>query len=467
MNVEVTRLPESLVALKIELTPEDVELALARTYKDLVQRVTIPGFRKGKAPRPVLERLVGKETFLHEATDQAVRWGYRKAIEVENLTPIDEAEIDTSDDNEHVEPGQPFHFEATVAIKPVVQLPEYKSLRVERVQVDITGSDVDNLLGEIRARHTTLEPTIRAAQIGDVVTMHINAKVDGAEIIDQENSDFEVRDEGEQGPDSVLPGLSAELVDVNRGDIKEIALQLPKNYPTEDLAGKSMFLRILVKEIKRKVLPDLDDELARSVSEYQTLDELKVALRSNLEQERRIEADEKMVSDAVDSVSSRTFVEIPNILIDEELDRMIQEMRNTLDRAHLSWETFLETTGTTVEATRAEMREAATRNVKTSLVVGAVADAEGIDVTNRELSTALEELFRTANFSETERRRLRTSTGVRANMRGRLRRQRAIQRLVETMTGEEVGAEATEAMAGLTVEASQDIEETLAVEVLG
>src|SRR5205085_2003367 len=132
MNVSVTRLPESRVNLRIELDPQEVEQALDRTYKQLVQRVAVPGFRKGKAPRAVVERMVGQELFLHEATDEAVRWGYRRAIDQENLTPIDEAEIDGGNGHNHVEPGEVFSFEATVAVKPEVQLPDYTSIRLER-----------------------------------------------------------------------------------------------------------------------------------------------------------------------------------------------------------------------------------------------------------------------------------------------------------------------------------------------
>src|SRR5947209_6758491 len=157
MNVEVTKLPESRVALKIELSPEEVDQALDRTYKQLVQRVNIPGFRKGKAPRPVVERIVGAELFLHEATDEAIRWGYRKAVDQENLTPIDQADISAGDEGDdhhetHVQPGQPFDFAATVAVKPEVELPDYHSMQIERQIEPATDDDVNALLQEIRER---------------------------------------------------------------------------------------------------------------------------------------------------------------------------------------------------------------------------------------------------------------------------------------------------------------------------
>jgi len=467
MNVEVTKLPESRVALKIEVTAEEAGQALDRTYKQLVQRVNVPGFRKGKAPRSVVERVVGAELFVHEATDEAVRWAYRKAIDQENLTPIDEAEIQPGPDgHDHLAPDQSFHFEATVSVKPEVRLPDYSAIKVERSQPEVTDADVEALVQEIQQRNATLEPKTRAADIGNVVTMSISGQVNGKEVINQDDVDFELKDEDDQ-PDPMLPGLSRQLVGVNPGDIKEIALALPELYQDQEIAGQTLLLRILVKEIKRKVLPDIGDELVQAVSQFQTLDELRDALRANLQLEQKLEADQRMVAAAVEAVTSRTFIEIPPILIEEELERMIGEMQEEFERRHLSWQQYLETASQSEADIRNDMRESAAQNVKTSLVLAAVADEENIETPNREVDAALEDLFRGAQTSETERRRLRSSAGVRTNIRNRIRRQRAIQRLVEIMSGEDVSAEAAEEVADQTAAAADDVQETVAVEVGG
>jgi trigger factor len=469
MNVEVTRLPESRVALKIELAPPEVEDALDRTYKQLVRRVNIPGFRKGKAPRAVVERMVGAEYFLHEATDEAVRWGYRKAIDGENLTPIDQAEIDTGPDaHEHVEVGEPFHFEATVAVKPEVQLPDYSTIRVEREQVEVTDDDVSEVLDDIRQRNATLEPVSRPAQIGDAVTINVTGRVDGDEIINNDNAEYELRDEENGEPDPALPGLSAELLGISAGEIREFALPLSEEHPDENLAGKTLMVRALAKETKRKALPEPDDDFAQSVSVFKTFDELRDGVRGNIEVERRVEADEKLVTDAVDAVTERTFIDIPPVLIEEEVDRMIEDMRTTFERQRLSLETYLEATQKTEAGLRHDVRESATKNVKQSLVLGAIADAENITVSNRELDAALEEALRGMQSTDAERRRMRSSSTVRTNIRNRLRRQRAIQKLVGTVTGgEEISVGATEAIADHTSAAAEDTEETVAVEVGG
>jgi trigger factor len=466
MDVQVTKLPESRVALKIELTPQDVEQSLDRTYKQLVQRITIPGFRKGKAPRSVVERVVGHEYFIHEATDEAIRWAYRMAIDQEHLVPIDEAEIEAGEngDHAHLDPAEPFHFEARVAVRPEVQLPEYHSLKVEREQVAVTDQDVEDLLGELRERNATLEPTVRAAEVGDFIMMNVTGKIEGIEVVQRDDADFELKDEENGNPDPVFPGLSKQLLGANRGDIREAALPLPDLHPNDQWAGKTIFLRILVKEIKRKVLPSINDELAQSVSELQTLDELRDALRRNLELERRLEADEKLVGQAVEEVASRTFIDIPPVLIEEELDRMMVDLKNAFERRQMSWAQYLEVSGRPEDEIRTEMRDGAIQNVKTTLVLAAVAEAENVEISNAEIDRALEEIFRSAQTASAERRRLRASKNVRSNIRSRLRRQRAILKLVTIMSGEDdVAPEAADTLADRSAEASEETEETVAV----
>lgn len=468
MNVDVTRLPESRVTLKVELTPEEVNQALDRTYKRLVQRVTVPGFRKGKAPRAVLERLLGPETFLHEGTDEAMRWGYRRAVDQENLTPIDEAEIDIpGDGHEHLHPGEPFAFEATVTVKPDVELPDYQAIHVDVPVVEVGGDDVDDLLHELQERSATLEPVVRPAQIGDVVTINITARIGGDEIVNEENTDFELSDEEKEGPNPVFPGLARELEGTTPGDIRDITLPLPEDYPDPERAGQTMFVRTLTKEVKRKVLPDLNDEFAESVSQFTTLDELREALQKNLEAERRLEADEQLVRESIDALVSRTFVEIPPVLIEDELNRMMDDLRRAFDRQNYSFEMYLQTTGRAEQELRDEMREGATQNVKISLVLGAFGDAEHIEVNNKEVETAIDEMFRGLRVSERERRELRSSNNVRNNVRSRLRRQRSIHRLVQIVTGEEISREASEAAAEESAGPMEDTEETVAVEVGG
>jgi trigger factor len=255
------------------------------------------------------------------------------------------------------------------------------------------------------------------------------------------------------------------MIGANRGDILEETLHLPELYPDQELAGKTMILTALVKEIKRKVLPDLDDDFASSVSDVETLDELKRVLRVNLELERRIEADQKLASEAVEAVVTRSFLDIPPVLIEEQIDREMNDLEQMLTNNRLTLQGYYEATGRAEADLRKEMREPAVKTVKTSLVLNAVADREGIEISNREIEQAVDEVTRSMSISETERRRLRSSNNVRSNLRSRLRRQRAIGELVKIVTdGEEVSSEAAETVADRTSDAL-DAAETAAVEV--
>jgi trigger factor len=466
MDVEVTKLPESRVALKISLAPDEVDQALDRTYKQLAQRVNVPGFRKGKAPRPIIERVLGQEVFLHEATEEAVRWGYRRALDQEDLTPIDEARISESEgEHDHLHPGEPFQFEATVTVRPEVQLPDYRSISLEREVRPVEESDIDTLLLELRERNATLEPVARPGQLDDVVTIKITGKIDGETVLDNENADLELYDEQAEGrqPHPQVPGLIAELIGKNRGELFQSVLQLPATYPNPDYAGKTMIVNGIVKEVKRKVLPEADDDFAQSVSDVETLAELRERLRDNLEQEQQNQAEEKLASDAVEQVVSRSFVEIPPILVEEQIDQEVDDMRRSFEGQGISLDRYFEATGRTEQQLRQEMRESVTQSVKNTLVLNAVADAEGIETSNREVDAAIEEMLRALPTSQAERRNIRSSTRVRSNIRGRLRRRRAIARLVEVMTGgDEVSSEAAEAAVEMTTD---DNEATVAVEV--
>lgn len=448
MNVEVTRLPESRVTLTIELTPEEVDGALDRTYRQLVHRVNIPGFRKGKAPRPVVERMLGPESFLHEATDEAVRWGYRKAIDQENLNPLEVADIDVPGDaHAHLHPGEPFRFEATVAVRPQVELPDYHSISVTPPEVEVTDEDVQNLMDELRQRSAVLEPVQRPAQVGDTVTMNINAKVGGEEVLNEEDFDFPVRsgEEEAEGP-TAFPGMSEQMVGARPGDIKELTLPLPEDYPQEDWAGKTMFVRALVKEVKHTVLPEVDDDFVQSVSNFETPEDLRDALRNNIEAERQMQANEQLVRDAVEALTSRTFVDLPPVLIEEELDRMMNDLRQAFEQQGMAFDLYLSTTGKSEEEMRNELREGATDNVKRSLVLSALADAENIEISNKDVDEEIDSLLRGLRAGSAERRRIRNDTDIRSGIRTRLRRQRATRRLVEIASGEEVPEIAAEAV---------------------
>jgi trigger factor len=207
-----------------------------------------------------------------------------------------------------------------------------------------------------------------------------------------------------------------------------------------------MFLRALVKEVKRTVLPEVDDDFVQSVSNYETTGQLREALRNNIEAERQLQANEQLVRDSIDALTSRTFVDIPPVLIEEELDRMMKELQQAFEQQGMAFDLYLSATGKSEEEMRNELREGATENVKQSLVLGALADAENIEISNKDVDEEIDALLRGLRTGSAERRRIRNDTEIRSGLRSRLRRQRAIARLVEIASGEAVSDVATDAV---------------------
>jgi trigger factor len=439
VNVELTKLPESQVTLAIELAPAEVDQSLERTYRRLVQRLAIPGFRKGKAPRSVVERHVGLDSFLHEATDDAINWGYRKALEEHQLVPLTEASVQPGDEHEHMHPDTAFLFEATVTVRPEVQLPDYHSIRIDVPESDVTEEEVKAVIGSVREKNATWVPTVRPAQLGDTLTMNLTAISEGQTILSDENYDFELMDEAAEGATlhSELPQLAAEMVGVNRGEIREASLHLPDEYTKPELAGKLLIVRTLVKEIKRRQLPDLDDEFAQSVSSVATMQELRELIRANLTAEHVEERQRKIASDAVDAVVGATFLDIPAIMVDEEVDSELGRLEDMFKRQGLSLEEYYRAVNRNEADMRQEFRDPAAKTVKTSLVLNAVADAEDIRVDEKEIDDAVDVGLRYSDLSQPQRRKARASQSVRARIRGDLRRQRAIRALVHIVSGED------------------------------
>ncbi|MGH2447646.1 MAG: trigger factor [Chloroflexota bacterium] len=435
MNVEVTRLPESRVTLTIEVSPEELPQAFEAAYRKLAQRVNIPGFRRGKAPQAIVENAVGPELFLHEATDEAVRIAYRNALKQEHLVPLDQPEIEPGREAEHVEQGQSFTFKATVAVKPEVQLPDYKAIRIDREVTEVTDNQIDQVVETLRENNATLEPVVRPAQMGDVLLMNLTARAGGRAVVEDENAEFEMRPEVEGGPVAMLPGLSTELVGVNRGEIRELTLALPPNYPDEELSGQSLSVRALVREIKRKVLPEPSDDFASTVSKAETMDQLRDQIRDNLAVEQVIESTQKTIDQALEAVITRSFVEIPSILVEEEERSEVQRLERSLSSAQLDIGFYLAQTKQTEEEFRAQIHERAAATVKERLVLEAVADAEQIDISKQAINDYLARI--TASSSRAERKRLQSSQSVQENVGDLLRRQEAGSRLVQLMTEEE------------------------------
>jgi trigger factor len=433
MQVDMTREPNSEVRLTVTLSPEEVKQAIDATYQRLVGRVRVPGFRPGKAPRALLQRYVGADVFYGEATDEAVRRSYPQAIEQSGVVPLDEPVIDY--DGRHVLEGEPFSYTVSLTARPEVNLPNYHEIRIPAPPVVVTEADVDEVIKELRESRATLQSVPgKTAEFGDVVTITITGRVEGREVLNRENADFELIEETDERR-ADPPGLSKELVGSRTGDIRESTLHLPPDYHNQELAGKMLSLRVLVKDVKRKVLPELTDEFVREISSYQTVAELREALRKNLEQERTQEAKDKIANEVIDSVIARTNLQVPEIMIAEEQDRLLNEQKRWFESRGLNFEQFLVAARRSEEEFRRELRPAAEKRVKRDLILHAIAQAERIEPPAEEVEAQMRQLAETSARSQRDYERLMRSERIRSAVIDTLSHRLALARLVEIASG--------------------------------
>ena len=456
MQVEVTPAEDNTARMSVTLSPEEVNTAIDSTYQKLAQRVKIPGFRPGKAPRPILLRTVGEETFYHEATDEVIRKWYPKALEESGIEAINQGQLD-GDSHDHVHSGEEFSFVATIPVKPEVNLPNYGEIKIPAPPIIATAGDVDDVIDDVRKARAALEPApAKAADIGDVVKMNIKGRSDGNEVLSQEEFNFELTDENET-PDSQFPGLSKELVGSRPGDIREIILQLPADYQEEELAGHSLALTVVVKEIQRKILPELTDEFAKEVSSAQTVPELRTMIRENLLKERTDEATSKVAGEVIDSLIARSNLQVPDVMVSEEQDRLLRDHRRYFERRGMKFDQFLMAARKSEDEYRDELRPAAERQVQRDLLLDAVAKAENIEADPEVVDAQVRRMSEAVSRSARDVQRLSASTALHKTIAEDITRRKALARLVEMASGLKIehdeedltgeGEEATPAMA--------------------
>lgn len=436
MQVQVAPADGDNARLTVSLTPEEVNSAIESTYQRLGQRVKIAGFRPGKAPRSLLLRTYGEEDFYHQATDVAIRKWYPRALSESGIEAIDQGSVDDDDEHNHVVPGEPFSFIATVPTKPEIKLPDYGEIKIPPPPTLVTQEDVDRFIEALRLERATLAPAPgQAAEIGNVVKMSIHGRSQGEEVLAQDALEFELVDETD-GPNEQLPGLSEELVGALPGDIREIVLNLPPDYRDQQLAGYGLSLRIVVKEIMRKVLPDLNDEFVGRVSrQAKTVHELKNFIRRNLEHERLDEAAGKVGTEVIDSLIARSNVSAPEVLVDDEQDSLLRSQRRYFERRGLSFEQFLIAVKKSEDEYRDELKPAAERNVKRDLILDAVANAEDITADPDVVDGRVRDMSEAVSKSNRDFERLAGSERLHETVATEVRRSLALAKLVEMASG--------------------------------
>ncbi len=409
--------------LTIEMESSEVEESLDKAYHRLVQRTRVPGFRKGKAPRNVLERYVGRESLLDEALHHLVPDAYEQALKEQELESIAQPQIE-------IEQTDPLLFKAVVPLKPEVKVGDYHGVRLTPEPVEVTGDKVDAVMEQLRHQYATWEPVERPVDFGDLLVMDVWSNVENKPLINQKGAQFQVL------RDAVypVPGFSEQLAGMKKDEEKEFRLQLPAEHPDKELAGKEASFKVRVNEIKQEVLPELNDDFARQVDPgIETLEALRARALSDLklraEEQTRIDFENRVI-DAVVGLSAVAF---PPIMVAAETNRMLNQR---FQRGQQELVAYLKNINKTEDELRDELSPAATKNVISSLVLGEVTRQEKIEIVDADIDAEIERM--TAGVKEDKKGELKRALNtpqVRASIGQTLMGRKTVQRLTDIAGG--------------------------------
>ncbi len=376
MNVKsVEKQEKSTVAVVVEIGAEEFEAAVQKAYLKQRGKITVPGFRKGKAPRKVIEGMYGSGVFYEDAINEVYPKAYAEVVEQENL------DIVTLPHVEVLEAGKDgLTFKATVTVRPEVKLGEYKGLSAEKDEVKVTDEDIDNELKPYINRGTRMVTVEREAQNGDTVVIDFEGFMDGTPFEGGKAEGHSL----ELGSGSFVPGFEEQLVGAKAGDEKDLDITFPEDYHAE-LAGKAVVFKVKVHEVKEKQLPTLDDEFAKDMSEFDTLAEFKKDLADKLAQRREEQAKRAFENAILEQVMDNMEVEIPDAMVDFEANQMLEDMARRLQAQGISFEQYLAMTGMSAEMMSGQAHASALERVRRELALGAVVAAEQIEISDEEL----------------------------------------------------------------------------------
>ncbi|WP_338777455.1 trigger factor [Metabacillus sp. FJAT-52054] len=392
MSAKWEKLEGNQGILTVEVDAETFDNALDEAFKKVVQQVSIPGFRKGKVPRSLFEQRFGVESLYQDALDILLPVEYGKAIDETAIEPIDRPEIDI----DSMGKGETLTFTAKVTVKPEVKLGDYKGLEVDKDDAEVTDEDVDQELKQLQERQAELVVKEDGKiEDGDTVVMDFEGFVDGEAFEGGQADNYSL----EIGSGSFIPGFEEQLVGLETGAEKDVEVTFPEEYHAEELAGKAATFKVKIHEIKAKELPELDDEFAKDVDEeVETLEALKAKTKERLQETRKTEAENKLRDALVEKAAENAEVEIPQVMIDSEVERMMKEFEQRLQMQGMNLELYFQFSGQDEEALKQQMNEDAAKRVKFNLTLEAVAAAENLEVTDAEVDEELSKMAEMYNM---------------------------------------------------------------------
>ena len=385
MSVQVEKLEKSMAKLTIEVPAEELEKAIQNAYNKDKNKIQLPGFRKGKAPRKMIERMYGVGVFYEDAANELINNEYPKAVDECGESIVSNPKIEVV----QIESGKPFIFTAEVALKPPVGLGKYKGIKVSKQDTEVTDADIDaEIKTELNKNARVVEVTDRAVKNDDQITLDFEGFVDDKAFEGGKGTDYPLT----IGSGSFIPGFEDQLVGAEIGKEVEVNVTFPEEYQEKSLAGKPAVFKCTVKAIKEKQLPELNDEFASNVSEFETLAEYKESVKKKLEDRKNAEAKAKKEDEAVKALIDDSEIELPEAMVETQQRQIVNEFAQRMQYQGLTMEQYLQYTGTTAEKMLEQVRPQAEERIKSRLVLEEVAKAENIEVSDDDVNAELQKM---------------------------------------------------------------------------
>ena len=385
MSLQVEKLEKNMAKLTITVEADEVEKAIERAYQKQKSKISIPGFRKGKVPRKMIEKMYGSGVFYEDAVNDMIPTAYENAANESELEIVSQPKIDVV----QIEAGSDFIFTAEVAVKPEVELGEYAGVEVPKSDVTVTEDEITAEIDKEReqnARIITVED--RAVEDGDMTTIDFEGFVDGVAFEGGKGTDYPLT----IGSHSFIDTFEEQLIGKNIGEETEVNVTFPEEYHAEELKGKPALFKVTIKGIKKKELPELDDEFVEEVSEFSTVDEYKESIRKNIQEKKETEAKAAKEDAVIEKIIEGATMEIPEPMIDAQVNQMAQDFARRLTSQGLSPEQYFQYTGTTAQQLQEQMKPQAVKRIQSRLVLEAVAAKENFEVTEEELNKEIEDM---------------------------------------------------------------------------
>lgn len=378
MSLQVEKLEKNMAKLTVEVSAEELEKALQNAYLKQRKNISVPGFRKGKVPRQMIEKMYGPEIFYNDAADALLPDAYAKAYDEAGLDIVSQPEIDIV----QMEKGKTFIFTATVATKPEVTLGEYKGLTFDKVEVEVTEEEVAAKLEEEQKKNARTVSVERAVEDGDEVVLDFEGFVDGVAFEGGKGENYPLT----IGSGSFIPGFEEQLIGAEAEKEVEVNVTFPEEYHSADLAGKAATFKCTVHEIKVKELPELDDDFVAEVSEFDTLDEYKADIKAKLADRKEADAKRAKEDQVVEKAVANATMEIPEAMLKTQQNQMVQEFAQRIQAQGLSMDQYFQFTGLTAEKMMEEVKPQAEKRIQTRLVLEAIVKAENIEITEEKFA---------------------------------------------------------------------------------